>query len=88
MPRLSHIQNYKARLSKETLQACLDRYDTLLVDFDGVLWSNDMYSRFEWIGASVEKLCELGEQFYFVGNNATHNKITIMKNATICMLWG
>ena len=49
------------------------------MDFDGVLWSNGMYDRFDGIEASVEKLCELGKQIYFVGNNTTHNKMITME---------
>ena len=67
------------KLTKDTLQACLDRYDTFLVDCDGVLWSNNMYDKFEGIGASVEKLRELGKHIYFVSNNTTYTKKTIME---------
>ena len=67
------------KLTKDTLQACLDRYDTFLVDCDGVLWSNNMYDKFEGIGASVEKLRELGKHIYFVSNNTTHSKKSIVE---------
>ena len=68
-----------SKLTEETLQACLDRYDTFLVDCDGVLWSLNMYDTFDGIAASVERLRELGKHIYFVSNNTTHTKETIME---------
>ena len=38
-----------------------------------------MYDKFEGIGASVEKLRELGKHIYFVSNNTTHTKKSIME---------
>ena len=50
----------------------LEKYDTVLLDCDGVLWGTDHITPFPGIASAVKPLQTLGKQILFVTNNSMH----------------
>lgn len=50
----------------------LAKYDTLLLDCDGVLWGTDHITPFPGIAATIRTLQAAGKQILFVTNNSMH----------------
>lgn len=52
----------------------LEKYDSILLDCDGVLWSSDHISPLLGIPAAIQTLQSLGKQVLFVTNNSMHGR--------------
>ena len=50
----------------------LEKYDTILLDCDGVLWGTDHVTPLPGITSAMETLQSLGKQVMFVTNNSMH----------------
>ncbi|XP_076444674.1 glycerol-3-phosphate phosphatase-like [Babylonia areolata] len=50
----------------------LEKYDTILLDCDGVLWRTDHITHLPGIVAAMDTLQALGKQILFVTNNSMH----------------
>ena len=70
--------NCPVDISAENITAILERYDTFLLDCDGVLWDNDLSrnSKSEGIAETVDKLRKMGKHLIFLSNNSRSTKDT------------
>ena len=60
------------RLTLENIASVLGRYETFLLDCDGVLWTNAISKaggKFEGVKESIEKLRSMGKHLIFMSNN-------------------
>ena len=62
------------RLTSENIASVLGRYDTFLLDCDGVLWENATFGKFDGIKETVEKLRSMGKHLIFISNNPRSSK--------------
>ena len=60
------------KLSGDNLADVLSKYDTLLLDCDGVLWGSDHITPIEGINIAIERLRSLNKKLLFVTNNSMH----------------
>ena len=61
-------------ITSENVTEIIDRYDTFLLDCDGVLWHNDMRQKFDGIGDTINKLREMGKRVLFISNHPRHTR--------------
>lgn len=59
-------------ITKDNISSIAAKYDTLLLDCDGVLWGADHITPIEGIAKAVENLRSLGKKLLFVTNNSMH----------------
>ncbi|ELT88307.1 hypothetical protein CAPTEDRAFT_166467 [Capitella teleta] len=50
----------------------LNKYETILLDCDGVLWGTDHFTHLSGVAKTIEKLRSLNKQLLFVTNNSLH----------------
>ena len=62
------------RLTSENIKEVIERYDTLILDCDGVLWDNDNINKFHGIGDTIDKLREMGKRIIFLSNHPQHTR--------------
>ncbi|XP_014772089.1 uncharacterized protein LOC106870490 [Octopus bimaculoides] len=54
----------------------VDKYDTILLDCDGVIWGTDHVSRMDKVNEALYKLRQHGKQLLFVTNNSLYSTNT------------
>lgn len=57
----------------------LDKYDTFMLDCDGVLWRSDHITPVPGISGAVEKLQRLKKRVLFVTNNSIESRMTLQQ---------
>ncbi len=67
------------QLELSNISDFLTRYDTLLLDCDGVLWNTDHITPFSGIPEAVEKLRSAGKKLLFVTNNSMHARSAYLR---------
>lgn len=66
-------------LNQNNLGRVFEKYDNILLDCDGVLWSTDHYTKFENIGESMQRLRDLNKNIMFITNNSMHARQAYVK---------
>ena len=61
-------------IDRSNVDALLSKYDTLLLDCDGVLWDTDHVTQFPGVAEAIHKLRSNSKKLLFVSNNSMHSR--------------
>ncbi|XP_045196986.1 uncharacterized protein LOC123551838 [Mercenaria mercenaria] len=63
----------------DSVNKFLDRYDTFMLDCDGVLWRSDHITPVHGISKAIEKLQSLNKRVLFVTNNSIASRVMLQQ---------
>lgn len=63
----------------DSVNQFLDRYDTFMLDCDGVLWKSDHITPVPGISKAIERLQKLNKRVLFVTNNSIESRETLQQ---------
>ncbi|XP_060572997.1 uncharacterized protein LOC132730929 [Ruditapes philippinarum] len=63
----------------DSVNRFLDKYDTFMLDCDGVLWRGDHITPVEGISKAIEKLQSLNKRVLFVTNNSIASRLMLQQ---------
>ena len=66
----SHSSSWPVEITKRNALEILDRFDTLILDCDGVIWHVDHAQRFDRVQHALGKLRDKGKTILFASNNS------------------
>jgi len=66
----SHSSSWPVEITKRNALEILDRFDTLILDCDGVIWHVDHAQRFDRVQHALGKLRDIGRTILFASNNS------------------
>ncbi|GAB1605468.1 phosphoglycolate phosphatase 2-like [Argonauta hians] len=76
--RAKHTKTSPCRqIDGSSVEKMIDKYDTMLLDCDGVVWGADHVSRFDKVNEALQKLRKYRKRLLFVTNNSLHSTNTL-----------